>query len=195
MWNAKVKCGIAKRSRMNDSAVQSSLDIESNPNIEFKNEPFVTWMYTDHELKYDFVCVAVPIISGSQDVNFTLSEDGMKVIIGYTWPSSIYTAHQMFNNELTDEINPITIDHPKIHAFRTRLLELNLSENSRPRGSVTINLPIKVQRDSGTWKKSGKKCSADAKIAMLEFRAYQREIFIAEADTSINFHEDDEKIQ
>lgn len=106
----------------------ASSDVSADPSIDFRGAPFITWIYTDHRTKCDFVCVALPIISGSRDINFDLSEDGMKLYINYVWPSMLFNPLKLFKDALDDFNNPITLDDPKIHAFSSRLLELELTE-------------------------------------------------------------------
>ncbi len=82
--------------------------------------------------------------------------------------------------------SPISMSHAKVYAFRNRLAELDLSEKSRPAASFVINIPMKVQRKLGTFKKQGLKCG-QTRMVLLEFTGYQKERVISDADTSIRF--------
>lgn len=157
---------------------------KDHSDIQYKNAPSITWVYTDHERKCDIVNVAVPVISGSQNVDFGLSEDGWKLFVTYTWPAPMYTPAVLFAKKI--QANTMTLAHPKIHAFASRLLECGYSEKSTPSGSMVIFLPIKVQRENETWTKEGIKCG-DTNVVLLEFKAFQKKIFIEDADTSITF--------
>lgn len=128
--------------------------------------------------------VALPIISGSRNVEFTLSEDGLKVNVNYTWPSDIYHPEELFENELKSQA--ISLNDPKIHALRDHLLQLGITENSKPRGQITITLPIRVQREVNTWSWKGIK-KGDTKMVILEFRGYQANLIINDVDTTITF--------
>lgn len=165
---------------------QTSLEYKSESSIDFDNAPCVTWIYMDNVSKCDYVCVAVPIISGSQDISFALSENGMALMINYTWPSALFTPMKLFHDELTKIQDPLTLNHPKVHALTLRLLECEITEKSRPKGCITVALPKEVQREIGTWKKCAI-TSNDTKIIMLEFKAYQKNRIINDADTSIVF--------
>lgn len=166
--------------------MQSQFDGNVDSFIEFQNAPFITWTYTDHIRKCDFVCVALPITSGSRDIKFTLSEDGMKLFVNYIWPSTLCKPFELFKDALEDEEDPMPPDHLKFHAFKSRLLELELSEKSQPRSSVVISLPVKVQRELGTYKWDAIK-RGENKIVMIELKAYQKKKIIDDADTGITF--------
>lgn len=170
---------LAKKQKMNYDAQDDSN--ANDAEISFHSAPCMTWIYTDHVNKSDIVCVAVPIISGSQDINFGLSVDGMNLIISYTWPKPMFSPELLFSKKPN---MPIT--HPKVHAFASRVLDCEFSEVSKPKGSMVVPLPIKVQRENGTWTKEGFKIE-ESNIILLEFKAYQKKLIIDDADTSITF--------
>lgn len=158
---------------------------EVNENeITYINPPFVSWVCDDHEKNSKLVFVATPIISGAKDISFELSEDGETVYINYTWPSSITNPHELFAHELG---NLITATHPKVHTLISHLLSSGVSLKSRPRGKVAIKLPERVQREVGSWVKHAIKGPDGSKIILMEFKAYQEDIIIKTADTTINF--------
>lgn len=150
--------------------------------ITFNNPPHLTWSYTDHEEKVDIVCVAVPAISGSQNVDFGLSEDGMQLIIKYTWPISMYTPDLLFGKRAATM--PMT--HPQIHSLSSHLIKQGFSSKSRPHGSIVMDLPVKVQREVGTWSYEGVIING-ADIVLCEFKAFQKKLIIDDADTSVVF--------
>ncbi|KAJ6647637.1 hypothetical protein Bhyg_03104 [Pseudolycoriella hygida] len=161
---------------------------ESDTNIVFRNAPYVTWVYVDHTRKCEIVCVAVAAISGSRKVNFCLLEDNITLNITYIWPSAIYSPEELFRSKL----NPVgehrwTMDHPKIHSFKSRLIECGLTSRSLPEALIVIKLPMKVQRESHTYKRSGVKTADGGNIVMLEFESFQKEQILEDEDTSIVF--------
>lgn len=109
----------------------------------------------------------------------------MKLIIGYTWPRLLYNPLELFKDVLHDG-KPIPLDHPKIHAYTSRLLECGISEMVKPKGSIVISLPTKVQSDLETWKKCELK-NGKTTIVMIEFKAFQKKQSIDDADTSATF--------
>lgn len=145
------------------SMAQASMKVDSG--MKINNYPFLTSAYTDHELKSDFVIVVVAAISGSRDINFTLSDDGMTLMLNYIWPSAMVRPQELFHEEMTREENPWTLNHPKLHALMSHLLERGITENSRPQGCISMRLPRKVQHDLKTWTK----CEVDDNIFMLTF--------------------------
>lgn len=153
--------------------------------IDF-NTPFITWVYTDHNQKCEFVCVAIPVLAGSTDINFTLSEDGTSVTVFYIWPSPLFKPMDLFGDKIKDVNDPMSLDSPKLYALKSHLLECGLTEKSRPQGKMVIKLPIKVQRESGTWSKCGI-VHQESKVILLEFKAFQKAPVINDEDTSINF--------
>lgn len=170
----------AKKQKNCDATDDSCVEV-NDAVISYNSAPCMTWIYTDHQNKSDIVCVAVPVISGSQDINFGFSIDGMNLIISYTWPAPMYSPALMFSKKPN-----MSLTHPKIQAFASRVVECEFSEVSRPKGNMVVPLPIKVQREVGTWTKEGFKLD-DCNIILLEFKAYQKKLIIEDADTSINF--------
>lgn len=175
---------VASTSRGKSRSLTSS-EVKSASGVQFVNPPHVIWVYFDHIKKLDIVCVAVSVISGARNVDFFLSEDNVTLNVTYAWPSGIYSPEELFRSKLKGD-NPWTIDHPKIYAFNNRLLECDLSDKSLPQASIVLTLPMKVQRENGTWTKSGVKTN-DGLIVMLEFQAFQKKRVIEDADTSIVF--------
>ncbi|KAJ6648722.1 hypothetical protein Bhyg_03953 [Pseudolycoriella hygida] len=105
----------------NSHIVQTLFDFKLNSGIQFKKCAYLTWTYTDHEKKCDFVCVAVCMMSGSRNINFNLSDDGMKLSINYVWPSALTSPNQLFSQQVADRT--LTLTQPKIHILTPRLLE------------------------------------------------------------------------
>lgn len=108
----------------------------------------------------------------------------MKLKITYIWPTPIFTATELFDNAIKKK--QITIEHPKVHAFISHLLDSSITEKSSPQGEINIDLPLRVKRDTGSFAKEAIKVN-DTKIIYLEFMAYQKTVVIHDADTSINF--------
>ncbi|KAJ6642719.1 Chitin biosynthesis protein CHS5 [Pseudolycoriella hygida] len=146
--------------------------VEAN-DIQFNNAPYVVWVYTDHTRHCDMVCVAVPIISGARDVDFHLSQDNITLNVTYVWPYALLSPAELFRKKLTPGVGGWTMSHPKIHAFLTRLDEMQLSIKSQPPASIVIKLPMKVQRETNTYSFGGVKTS-DGSVVMLEFQAFQK---------------------
>lgn len=169
----------------NSSYVNKSTDSIA----EFGNAPVVTWIHTDHERKCDFVNVAIVIFSGCKDLNFHLSEDGTTVSLNYSWPNAIFNGKELFSDELKypNTNKSVTLSHPKIHSFTSGLIERGITENTIPRGSITVTLPMTVQREVGTWTKKAISKEDGTQIVLLQFRGYQQNIIINDADTSIHF--------
>jgi hypothetical protein len=156
----------------------------------FKNPPVGTWMYIDHEEKCTKVFVAIPMISEVSDIKFELAENGQQVTIEYPWPTAIFRALELFEDDIKSQNTLTKIDatHPKIHSYTSELLNMGITENSNPKGAIIVQLPIKVQTDIGSWKKRAIKKENGTKIAFLEFKGFQQQQIINEADTTISFN-------
>lgn len=98
-----------KRSRSNNS----------DEVADITNPPYTTWMYTDHELKNDFVCVTINIFTGCKSMTFDVAEDGLKVIAKFLWPSAIHNPAQMFQQLINDKT--LSMQHPMIHAMAFKM--------------------------------------------------------------------------
>lgn len=147
----------------------------------------MSWVWTDHIRKCQFVNVAVPTFSGVKDVNFRISEDGMNVKIQYTWPSSMFNPVQLFSNEIQELNSQTSVNHPKIHALASMLLSRGITEKSGPKGQIIVALPVKIQRECGSWTKKAVKKNDGTKIILLEFKGFQEDTHIKEADTNLSF--------
>lgn len=158
--------------------------LDTEPKLEFENAPFSTWMYTDHIKKNDYVCVLLPVIYGATNLSFDLAEDGYSVTINYTWPKEFYNSTDLFKQSIADK--EISAEHPKVHAFVSNWVTAGITENSQPKGKITINLPCKVKREIGSWVKKAMTVN-NTNLIMLEFTAYQKALLVNDADTSLNF--------
>lgn len=158
--------------------------------IVFKDAPYVTWFYWDYEQKCNCVFVAVPIFAGTKNISFAISEDGNKIDFNYTWPTPIFNASELFAEELNHPNlgRRLTMNHPKIHSLTTHLLQLGITENSSPKGQTTISLPLKVQREVGSWNKKAIKRDDGNMIILLQLKGFQENITIRDADTAIDFN-------
>lgn len=189
MENTIPELGGGNRQTFLQTEPEDTVDQEEDAKIQFFNTPYVTWTYTDHKKKCNFVNVAVPLISGTTDVNFTISDDGLTVFLNYTWPVSIYKPLDLYHDEINSE-NPeikISADHPKIHSLVSHLLNEEITENSFPRGRISIKLPVAVVREVDGWVKKPIKKKDGSKIVLLELKAYQDKSIIKDSDTSIIF--------
>lgn len=144
----------------------------------------ISWVCDNHEDESKQVYVAIPIISGSKEINFEIADDGKRVFINYTWPSAMFNPEELFAHEIK---NSTPVVHPKIHTLTSHLLSLGLTKKSRPRGKIAIDLPIQVQREVQTWQKHAITCPDGTKVCLLEFKAFQEDTFIKHADTSLCF--------
>lgn len=154
--------------------------------IEARNFPFMTWTYSNHQIKCDVVCVAVPMITGSEDIKYVLSEDGMTLFVEYVWPPVLLNPRTLFKNVTLENGARISMEHPKVYAYQNRLAEIELSTKSRPGASLIIPLPIRVQRELGTYRSQALECG-DTEIVMIDFTAFQNKKVISDADNNIAF--------
>lgn len=161
-------------------------DDQSDSTIDFENAPYMTWVWMDHERKCKIVNVAVPMITGIKNINFSISEDGSKIFINYCWPSAIFKPKELFSDEIYDTMK-ISPDHPKIHSMSTHLLSSGITEKSNPTGRIVIKLPIRVMREEETWTKKPIKKDDGTRIVLLEFKGYGEKNHIKCADTTISF--------
>lgn len=154
--------------------------------VEFLKPPHFEWTYTDLQLKCTYVTVAIPIFSGSHDINFKLHEDGMKLSISYNWAHELYIPEELLAHEL-NKVDGITTTHPMFHSLAMQLMVAGYSERSVPRGMSIIKLPVKVQREVGSWTKNAITTIRGNRIILLKFKAFQEDQIIKDADTSLIF--------
>lgn len=154
--------------------------------VEFINPPVFTWTCVDHDENCTTVYVAVAMISDATDIKFEIAENGKYVTVEYVWPVALFKAHELFAEEIKGN-KGINSSHPKLHSMMTELLNSGITQNSYPKGSIIIQLPICVQKEIGTWKKNAVKKEDGTRIALLEFKGFMQQQHIEEADTSISF--------
>lgn len=157
-------------------------DDSEEPQISFVNPPFMTWIHYDNREKVDMVSVVVPVVSGSEDVDFVLSEDGMKLVINYTWPTLVVVPRVLFCRRAQS----MPLSHPRINSMSAELVKREISERTKPCGSIVVRLPIKVQREVGTWEYEGLRMNNTDAI-LFQFRAYQAKAVIQDAVTKVDF--------
>lgn len=194
LFSAKHKDGgipeiFGTKSTAECSRISSMVPFENvTTQSQFIHPPIIKWMYVDHIEKCTKVFVAVAMVAGIADIKFEISENGKYITIEYTWPTALFRANELFEDEIRDKNMKIDLNHPKIHSLTTELLNSGITENSYPKGSIIVQLPSQVQREIGTWKKKAVKRNDGSKIALLEFKGYMQQQIIDEADTSIIFN-------
>lgn len=167
----------SKRRKCDDEDDQD--DLESD--ITFTNPPFLIWTHYDHQEKVDIVSVVLPVISGSENVDFVLSEDGMKLIVKYTWPALVVVPRVLFSRR-----GNMPMSHPRINSMAAELVKRGISERNKPVGNITVRLPVKVQREIGTWGYEGMRMNNTDAI-LFNFKAFQAKAVVEGAATSVDF--------
>lgn len=169
-----------------EKRVRSNAIIEIDEDLNFKSMsyPYRCWSFTDHEQQCDLIFVCVPLVSGCRDVDFSISEDGLKVKINYGWPTAVFNPKELFSDDIKRNVNT---DHPKIHYLSSNLLADGITTKSNPTGHFIVNLPMRVQREGGTWKKTAIKKEDGTRIALIELKGFQPEKIIEDEDTSFRF--------
>lgn len=126
------------------------------------------------------------MVSGSEDITFVLSDDGMSLSVNYVWPAVMLKPRELFQNYILENGRRVHMEHPMVYAFQNRLTECELSQKSKPEASLIIPLPLKVQSELKTYKSLALE-SADTEFAMLEFLAFQNKKILRDADNTIKF--------
>lgn len=151
---------------------------------EIINSPYVTWQYTDHAEKTDYVCVAINVFTGCKSISFDITADGLKVISKFKWPIAMFDASEMFAGEI--ERKSISTEHPMLHAFSSHMLDSGITGNSQPDGQWIIPLPCRVRRELSSYEMK-KIVSGTTNIMFIKFTAYQNEAIIEQADRTLQF--------
>ncbi|KAJ6636938.1 hypothetical protein Bhyg_09664 [Pseudolycoriella hygida] len=142
----------------------------------------MTWVHYDNVEKVDIVNVVLPVISGSENVDFNLSEDGMMLIIDFTRPTLIVVPRVLFCRKA----NSVPMTHPRISAMSAELVKQAISEKAKPTGCIIVRLPVKVQREVGTWEYEGMRMN-DTDAILFSFKAFQKRAVIEDANTKVTF--------
>lgn len=177
-------CNIPELAGKSNSSTSNKRPATFEVPVEIVNPPYHTWQYTDHDAKTGYVCVAINIFTGSSSISFDITEDGLRIVVRFAWPTAMYSAAEMFAAELED--GTIPKHHPMIHAMSSTMLDLGVTENSKPEGQWIINLPCEVRREVTSYKMS-KIQSGTTKIMFLRFEAYQNDAIIDQANRTLTF--------
>ncbi|KAG4075390.1 hypothetical protein HA402_007967 [Bradysia odoriphaga] len=169
-----------------DSEPRPSSVCLSDTQLEARHYPHMVWTFKDHSEQKDIVCVAVPIVAGSRDIKFVISDDGNQVTIDYVWPASLLDPTELFYDVNDEEGDAISMSHAMVYSYKVKMDELDMSEKSRPGATFVVNLPLRVQRELGTFKKHSLKCG-ESRVVMLQMTAYQKKRVMIDADTSFKF--------
>jgi hypothetical protein len=183
---------------LGDPVGNSSLESTHNPDskkvygicsdVQYNNAPVIKWCQIDHAENCTKVFVAFTPFCGVSDYNVQLSQSGKLVTIGFTWPTPIFKAKELFPKSSIQTTLPNELARElKINSLKTALLSAGITENSSPKGSIVVELPIRVQTESGTWTRSGIK-EGENRTMILEFKGYQDQTSINEQDTSFSFN-------
>ncbi|KAJ6645516.1 hypothetical protein Bhyg_00722 [Pseudolycoriella hygida] len=116
-----------------EKQVNSSPTVLVESRLEARNFPHMTWAYSDHV--------------NFRDINFVISEDGMSLSVEYVWPSPLLDLTELFIDVVEEDGSAISMSHPMIYSFPNRVDELDISSKSKPRATLVVNLPLKVQRE------------------------------------------------
>ncbi|XP_037035454.1 uncharacterized protein LOC119073800 [Bradysia coprophila] len=158
-------------------------DYVPHPRTDF-NSPVNTWMYTDVVRKLDFVCVLVPMLTGTTNVDFTLPLDGLSLDIEFTWPRPVFDASVLFREQIKKKT--LNMSDPEVHAFCMQQSKNNITAKNLPTSRISVKLPCKVMREPSTWKKTTSTIDG-LRMVYMKFTAMQKEMFIEEADTSLKW--------
>ncbi|KAG4077147.1 hypothetical protein HA402_016134 [Bradysia odoriphaga] len=167
---------LTKRSRSNNSA--------SVVGASIFNPPYRTWIYTDHQLKSNFVAVAISIFTGSKSITFDVSDDGLKVIAKFSWPSAMHDPDQMFKGLIREKV--ITAHDAMIHAMASDMLDSGMTETSKLEGEWIIPLPCKVRRETSSYKLR-KITYETTTMLFITLTAYQDDVIIENANRTMTF--------
>lgn len=164
----------SKKQKLNDD---DDIPDDTEDAITFKNPPVMTWVHYDNEEKVDIVNMALPVISGSENVDFNLSEDGSKLIVNYTWPTLITVPRVLFCRKVQN----MPLSHLRINGMSAKLVKREISEKSKPTGSIIVRLPMKVQRE--VYFEGMQMNNTDA--ILINFKAFQKKTVIDDANTKV----------
>lgn len=179
--------GIPELGGQSQREASPTFEPEYPSSVDFLNPPFWVWKYFDHIKDLEFVCIAVVAPSGIRNVDFEISEDGMTVYVWYIWPTAIYKFEELFRKSKGDDGTPLSMNHPKVHAFVAHCLDNGVSRHSKPKGQIVIQLPEKVQRLPNSYKIESVNID-DTNIIQITFSAQPKAAVIETADRSIVFN-------
>lgn len=160
--------------------------VERQPSVSGSNPPYWIWKYFDHVENMEFVCVAVVALCGIRNVELEIAEDGFSLYINYVWPTAIFKPAELFMKAEDSKGRPLSMNHPKVHAFVANALDNGVNKFSNPKGQVLIELPQKVQRVPNTYRIEAMSVG-DTNIILIELSAYHKAAVIEETNNAIVF--------
>lgn len=131
--------------------------------------------------------VSTLLPSGATQYDVTLSDDGRQLRVMFEWPASMYDMSNLFREELADGVQPY---HPKFIAHRAELKNVRATKIQRPKSWFIIRLPIVVQTDRASVKRTPRKREDGSKILVIELIGLPNE-YVKDATISDNIIEFD----
>lgn len=150
-----------------------------------QNFPIVCKTYADPDTEVEKVLMVVSLPGGSQNVKIELIEDGQAALVKYSWPKPMYDVDDLFRRQLN--VGDLTNHHPLVLCFKSALQECRKRIDFAPLASFKVNLPIKVQVVSSTWKKWGITRPDGSQVLLADFTGLAKEYNVTETDDVVRF--------
>lgn len=169
----------AKKPRLDQSETKLSLV----PG-EIINPPYSMWRCTDHTTKNDYVCVTVNVFTSCKSTSFDITEDGLKIIIRFSWSNAMFTPWKMFNEAIRDKT--MSLEHPMLYAMANEFLDSGITDNSNNEGQWIILLPCQVRREVSSYTMA-KLTYETTQMVFVKMTVYQNDVIIEQANRTITF--------
>lgn len=165
-------------------------DNDNKPtNVEFKQPPVISSVYSDPETKQMKCLVVVLLFSDIKSVEFdvvTSGDDEQLLKITYLWPKSSFDVSEMFKKDGIAEpfVNKM---HPKFLSTELALQAVRENFEEAPVGTIEVKLPVAVQVEPSTWKQYFNKKNNGNLLVFFEFLCHRNEYVIKKAEKSMSF--------
>lgn len=170
----------------NDGSSSSTVPSGSVESIVHQNYPCLCEIYKDPDTQMDMVLLVMCVPGGAQNVTIDLNHDGTAAIIKYNWSKVMFNVEDLFKKFVAAK--EMTLHHPKVSCVKSGLEKCRFRIDAAPETTTTINLPIKVQTASNTWKRHGVARDDGSQVIIVEFLGYVKEYHKKMSDSCIIFN-------
>lgn len=117
--------------------------------------------------------MVVLLPSGAENVKAILNQDGVTVIIKYTWPPTLYNIQDLFKKQLASKT--FHAYHPMVLCYKRGLEKVRKRIDEAPESEIKVTLPMRVQTSDISWKKWGITRDDGTQVFCGEFTGHMHE--------------------
>lgn len=150
-----------------------------------QNYPIICQIYIDPVTENQKVLAVVSLPGGAQNVKIDLATDGLSATVKYSWAKSMYDVEDLFKTQL--DAREFGAYHPMLLCMKQGLALARKKMDVAPAASIKVELPIKCQTSTNSWKKWGVVRDDGAQVLIADFNGLVNEYVVKTANENYVF--------